>query len=79
MEIILHIGGAFGHDQTLDQGLHSVKDIWVNIPLYPSKVYWTKPGYGSVASGNSLVRTRMLGDVGAGGEIPPATRLVVNC
>ncbi len=33
------------------------------------------PGYGSVAHGNRLVRTRMLGGVGAGGEIPPATRL----
>ena len=33
------------------------------------------PGYGSVASGNRLVRTRLLGGVGAGGERPPATRL----
>ena len=33
------------------------------------------PGYGSVAFGKRLVRTRMLGVVGAGGEIPPATRL----
>ena len=33
------------------------------------------PGYGPVAHGNRLVRTRMLGGVGAGGEIPPATRL----
>jgi hypothetical protein len=32
------------------------------------------PGYGSVAFGKRLVRTRMLGVVGAGGEIPPATR-----
>ena len=30
---------------------------------------------GPVAHGNRLVRTRMLGGVGAGGEIPPATRL----
>ena len=29
------------------------------------------PRYGSVASGNRLVRTRMLGGVGAGGERPP--------
>jgi hypothetical protein len=33
------------------------------------------PGYGSVTSGDRLVRTRLLGGVGAGGEIPPATRL----
>ena len=33
------------------------------------------PGYGSVTHGNRLVRTRMPGGVGAGGEIPPATRL----
>jgi len=33
------------------------------------------PGYGPVAHGNRLVRTRMLGGVGAVGEIPPATRL----
>jgi len=33
------------------------------------------PGYGSVAHGNRLVRTRMQGGVGAGGEIPPTTRL----
>ena len=33
------------------------------------------PGYGSVVSGNRLVRTRLLGGVGAGGERPPATRL----
>jgi hypothetical protein len=33
------------------------------------------PGYGPVDSANRLVRTRMLGGVGAGGEKPPATRL----
>ena len=33
------------------------------------------PGYGPVTHGNRLVRTRMPGGVGAGGEIPPATRL----
>ena len=32
------------------------------------------PGYGPVTHGNRLVRTRMPGGVGAGGEIPPATR-----
>jgi hypothetical protein len=36
------------------------------------------PGYGSVASGNRLVRTRLLGGVGAGGEKPPATRLAIT-
>lgn len=37
------------------------------------------PGYGSVASGHRLVRTRMLDGVGAGGKIPPAARLgIVN-
>ena len=33
------------------------------------------PNYGSVVSVNRLVRTRLLGGVGAGGEKPPATRL----
>jgi len=33
------------------------------------------PDYGSVVSVNRLVRTRLLGGVGAGGEKPPATRL----
>jgi len=32
------------------------------------------PGYGPVISVNRLVRTRMPGGVGAGGENPPATR-----
>ena len=31
-------------------------------------------GYGPSLFGNRLVRTRMLGGVGAGGEKPPATR-----
>ncbi len=33
------------------------------------------PGYGPVIYANRLVRTRMPGGVGAGGENPPATRL----
>lgn len=33
------------------------------------------PDYGPVGSGNRLVRTRMPGGVGAGGEKSPATRL----
>ena len=32
-------------------------------------------GYGPSLFGNRLVRTRMLGGVGAGGDPPPATRL----
>ncbi|VTR68033.1 hypothetical protein DESC_670007 [Desulfosarcina cetonica] len=32
------------------------------------------PGYGPVSLVKRPVRTRMLGVVGAGGEIPPATR-----
>jgi hypothetical protein len=32
------------------------------------------PGHGPVGSGNRLVRTRMPGGVGAGGDKPPATR-----
>ena len=50
-----------------DQGLISVKELWVNIPLLP--------GYGPVLSVNRPVRTRMAGGVGAGGEKPSATRL----
>jgi hypothetical protein len=33
------------------------------------------PGYGPVIFVKRLVRTRMLGVMGAGGEKPPATRL----
>jgi hypothetical protein len=33
------------------------------------------PGYGPVGFVNRLVRTRLPGGVGAGGEKPPATRL----
>jgi len=32
-------------------------------------------GYGPISSVNRLVRTRMLGGVGTGGEKPPVTRL----
>ena len=35
-------------------------------------------GYGPSLFGNRLVRTRMLGGVGAGGEKPPATRLGIR-
>ena len=35
-------------------------------------------GYGPSLFGNRLVRTRMLGGVGAGGEKPPATRLDIT-
>jgi hypothetical protein len=36
-------------------------------------------GYGPSLFGNRLVRTRMLGGEGAGGEKPPATRLDIRC
>jgi hypothetical protein len=36
------------------------------------------PDYGSVVSVNRLVRTRLLGGVGAGGEKPPATRFAIS-
>ena len=41
-------------------------NLWGESPL---------PGYGPVISVNHPVRTRMPGGVGAGGLIPPATRL----
>jgi RNA-directed DNA polymerase len=53
-----------------DQGLLSVKELWVNI--HYSRL-WRDP----VDSVNRPVRTRMRGAVGAGGERPPATRLDV--
>ena len=37
------------------------------------------PGYGPVGSVNRLVRTRLPGGVGAGGEKPPATRFGILC
>ena len=49
-----------------DQGLISVKELWVKTSL---------PGYGPVTSANRPVRTRMPGGVGGGGEKPPLTRL----
>ena len=68
LEIIPYLGDPFGHDQSMAQGSRFAfyQRFMGKHPL---------PGYGSVASGNRLVRTRMLGGVGAGGEIPPATRL----
>ncbi len=36
------------------------------------------PDYGPVCSVKRPVRTRMRGVVGAGGEIPPATRLAIR-
>ena len=39
----------------------------------------TLADYGSLVLGNRPVRTRMPGGVGAGGEIPPATRLEALC
>ena len=40
------------------------------------------PGYGPAVFVNRLMRTRMLGGVGRGGEKPPLTRLChnfINC
>jgi len=48
----------------MDQGLLSVKELWVNI--YPP-LAGVLPGYGSVESVKRPVRTRMPGVVGAGG------------
>ena len=66
--IIAYLGDLIGHDQSMAQGSRFAfyQRSMGKHPL---------PGYGSVAHGNRLVRTRMLGGVGAGGEIPPATRL----
>lgn len=36
------------------------------------------PRYGAVSHGNRLVRIRLLGGVGGGGEKAPATRLAHN-
>ncbi len=44
-------------------------------PSFQRSVGYTLSSYGSMFFGNRLVRTRMLGGVGAGGERPPATRL----
>jgi hypothetical protein len=48
-----------------DQGLLSVKELWVN----------THYRYSAVAHGNRLVRIRMPGGVGRGREILPLTLL----
>jgi hypothetical protein len=62
-------GHANGHDQRLAQGSRaSICQRTVGSH--------SLPGYGPVTSVNRPVRTRMPGGVGAGGEKPPATRLV---
>jgi cytochrome c5 len=62
------VGNANGHDQRLGQGSRaSICQRAVGSH--------SLPGYGPVISVNRLVRTRMPGGVGAGGEKPPATRL----
>jgi hypothetical protein len=68
METFTHIGHPIGHDQSMAQGSRFAfcQRSMGNHPL---------PGYGSVAHGKHLVRTRTPGGVGAGGEILPATRL----
>ncbi|SHO52022.1 hypothetical protein SAMN02745220_04328 [Desulfopila aestuarii DSM 18488] len=67
METVAYTCDTLGHDQSMAQGSRFAfcQRSMGKHPL---------PGYGSVALGNRLVRTRMLGGVGAGGEIPPATR-----
>ena len=52
-----------------EQGLLSVKELWVNIHY---------PTYGSVGSVNRPVRTRMRGGVGRGSSKLPFTRLSVR-
>jgi len=48
----------------MDQGLLSVKELWVNI--YPPQAD-PLPDYSPVTSVNRPLRTRMRGGVGAGG------------
>jgi len=59
-----------------------VREVMGNLRFPLDKTYHgcpqnsrTRPGYGPSLFGNRLVRTRMLGGVGTGGEKPPATRL----
>ncbi|MDY0390937.1 MAG: hypothetical protein RBQ88_08455 [Desulfobulbus oligotrophicus] len=67
LEIIPHLD-PLRHDQSMAQGSR--------LAFYQRSVgKHALPGYGSVTHGNRLVRTRMPGGVGAGGEIPTATRL----
>ena len=68
METVAYTGDPVGHDQSMAQESRFAF-CQRSMGTHPL------PGYGSVAHGNRLVRTRMLGGVGAGGEIPPATRL----
>jgi hypothetical protein len=58
-----------------EQGLVSVKELWVNI--YPPLVD-PLPDYGPVGSVNRPVRTRMRGGVGRGNLKLPFTRLGVS-
>jgi len=68
LETLPHVGHPIRHDQSMAQVSRSAicQRSMGKHPL---------PRYGSVALGNRLVRTRTPGGVGAGGEIPPATRL----
>lgn len=71
MEVGQNNGHPIGDDQSLAKGSRSA--------VYQGPMgEHSLPGYGSVVSGNRLVRTRLLGGVGAGGERPPATRLYEN-
>ena len=63
MEIISHVGHPIGHDQSV---AHESRFAFCQRSMGKHPL----PGYGSVASGNRLVRTRMLGGVGAGERFP---------
>ena len=67
MEIGENFGHPIGNDQPMAEGSGSVV-------CQRAVGEHSLPRYGAVALGNRLVRTRMLGGVGAGGEKPPATR-----
>ncbi len=71
MEIIPHTGYPIGHNQSIAQRSRFAfcQRSMGKHPL---------PDYGSVAHRNRLVRTRMPGGEGAGGVIPPATRLAIG-
>jgi len=64
MEIIPHPGHPIGHDQSMAQGSRFAF-CQRSVGKHPL------PGYGSVAHGKRLVRTRMLGVVGGWGRKTP--------
>jgi len=64
-------GNPDGHDQSMAQGSRFAL-CQRSVGEHPL------PGYGSVASGNRLLRTRMIGGVGRGREKLPLTRLAIR-